>query len=492
MSNGLVFWRGTPPSDAEKVEFRNRGLQLRVVRENENTTFAGATGLVCSASPPYFQQIRRHLSDLGDALNHGLLIYLLADDDTTHAYLESNLPERLRDAQFKTRIRRRTAIPPYECAEAMARHSPGRALNATLEIRLPSGSSLPAHEEFLFGRAFSDCTAVEIKQMDGGRSAAAYEVHATLKHSDVGPRPMPFFAKVDTAQKVEDEKRNYESYAAQHIPWNKRPNIDLTRCVTGTEHGILVGSFVDRSESLWAAVQDRRGPSLIDSLFDDTLSGWRRQAYRKEPQRVRVANALPQVFDYLKVRPEHLRQAAEFGLVRPPQELSEDLFKNLQPVLLRRAPMHGDMHGLNVRVRDNDAIIIDLAKTQDGPLSADLASLDVWLAFEVPDAVPSRQNWLSLVKDLYCAEGLLRIPADSQIHDEAEWLRGSIRKIRMHAAAACEVNDEYGVAIALYLLRRSCHEARRNVDEDSYRRAAAYWLGSQLVSALAAPNRLAA
>jgi len=155
--------------------------------------------------------------------------------------------------------------------------------------------------------------------------------------------------------------------------------------------------------------------------------------------------------------------------------------------------MHGDMHGLNVRVRDNDAIIIDLAKTRLGPLCADLASLDVWLSFEPPLTPVNRSVWLSLVKELYSPVGLARPPIEQAADTGIEWLHGSIRKIRMHSAAICDSPGEYQAAVALYLLRRACYPARGDsLDEDAYRRAAAYWLGAELVSSLISPIKQAA
>lgn len=487
---GVVFWCGSPPSDAEKLEFGNRGLFLRVVSEGQAMDFAAGKGLVCSAKPPHLPYVRRQLSQIGDALDHGLLIYLLAEDDTTHTYLESNLPAEIRGDAFKHRIRRRTAISPHECAEMMARHSAGRALNPALEIAGPVDLNLDQSQEFLLKRAFSDCKSIALKSLTGGRSASVFEVRATLQFSEVGPRPMPFFAKLDDASDILQEQQCYESYASQHIPYHLRPNLDYTRCIAGVQKGILVGNFVDRSESLWDAVQAGKGPRSIDALFEDTLFGWRRQAYRNPTHRGRVVGALPKVFRFENVVADHVTKAAEFGPVKAPRELWEDLL-GLEELDLRFAPMHGDMHGLNVRVRDNDAIIIDLAKTCSGPLCADLASLDVWLSFEPPSEVPDRSAWLDLVKNLYSPTGLSRPPINEPGDSGMDWLHGSIRKIRMHSAAICEP-VEYQTAIALYLLRRACYPARGNHVEDAFRRAAAYWVGSNLVGSLVSPVRAAA
>ena len=232
------------------------------------------------------------------------------------------------------------------------------------------------------------------------------------------------------------------------------------------------------------AAQKGKGRRYIHSLFEDTLMGWRSQAYRRSTKSGSLAHALNGVFDYKKVVPDYVEQARKLGHTKSPQELWQTLL-NFPAQKWREAPMHGDMHGNNVRVRNNDAIIIDLANTAIGPLCADLASLDVWFSFELPgkeQTIPARDTWTKAVTELYSLEQVTRLRKVESVDVGLEWLRGCIRQIRMISGAICECETEYPTAVAIYLLRRATYAAGN--EEDEYRRVYAYWLGAMLVEDL--------
>lgn len=486
INRDVVYWFGCPPEAAEDREFRQRGLSIRFFNESAaSVDFAMARAAVFSGKPPGFPSACGELSRVRPALDHGLLVYLLAEDDTAQAHLGKQLPAEILEGALKNRVRRRTgATEAYEIAEVIARHDAGSAANPTLEISLPPEVALTEEQRFLIMRAFSDCRSIALKRLPGGRSANVFAVQATLSFSVAGPRPLPFFVKLDSPKKILKELDCYGLYAAHHIPWYLRPNLDAQRCLIGVTQGVLVGSFVDQSESLWEAVQKGKGSRYIHALFEDTLMGWRSQAYRNPPTPSRIANSLSTAFKYEKVDSAFVEQAQQWGLVKTPKELWEHLL-NLPAQPLRNAPMHGDMHGENVRVRNNDSIIIDLANAEIGPLCADLASLDVWLSFEVSGdqhMIPDRAAWTAVVRDLYAPEKVSLLPNMENVDVGLDWLRGSIRQIRMISGAICECDTEYSTAVAIYLLRRASYTA--DTDEDAYRRAFAYWLGAQLVENL--------
>src|SRR5207253_2919895 len=101
--------------------------------------------------------------------------------------------------------------------------------------------------------------------------------------------------------------------------------------------------------------------TLFYSLFDRTLGGWRLQAYEGPLSGV-------QVKDFMKddegkreeglkwfSRPdqipnERFEQAKAMGAKRSPAELHAAL-SVIGPIRTRIAPMHGDLHAENVRVR---------------------------------------------------------------------------------------------------------------------------------------------
>ncbi|WP_430702203.1 phosphotransferase [Mesorhizobium captivum] len=56
--------------------------------------------------------------------------------------------------------------------------------------------------------------------------------------------------------------------------------------------------------------------------------------------------------------------------------------EELPPIRRRRALCHGDLHGENVRVRGGQAILIDFAAVDHGPLVIDPAALETALVLK--------------------------------------------------------------------------------------------------------------
>jgi len=487
ISRDVVYWFGAAPTDDERLEFQRRNLAIRTTAIEDAIDFNMAKAVVYCARLPYVSAASARLNLFSCALNHGLMVYLLAADDAIQAHLQQEVPDVARKEYLARLVRSRTGIvPSYECAENIARHNAGRHANVTLQIYTPPGLHLKPEQEFFLRRAFSDCTVLTLEPLSGGLSATTFSAQATLIASEAGPRPLPFFVKLDEAHKILTESNNYVNYATHHIPWYLRPNLDRSRCLYGVDLGILVGSFVVQSESLWEAVLSGKGPRYIHALFEDTLMGWRSQAYSCQPATGRLANSLHDVFKWDKVLDKIVCRAEQHGAVRSPKDLWEQLI-NLPEQKWREAPMHGDMHAENVRVRNNDAIIIDLANARIGPLCADVASLEVWLAFQVPGSIkqiPHRSVWTQVVKHLFSPAEVTRSPTLANTDVGLDWLRACVRQTRMIAGVICECDSEYATAVALHLLRRAQYLDGAN-EEDEYRRSYAYFLGSQLVEWLA-------
>lgn len=86
-----------------------------------------------------------------------------------------------------------------------------------------------------------------------------------------------------------------------------RPNLQPDRCLVGTEFGILVGSFVTKSESLWSLITQGRARGSIDSLFKETLASWRDARSVMGEDVGSIAPALAKVFQHKNVRQRYLR-----------------------------------------------------------------------------------------------------------------------------------------------------------------------------------------
>lgn len=490
ISRTAVYWFGKEPTPEEEREFQNRDLTVRRVgSDNDYLNFEVACAAVFSCKPPHVPEVCGRLKCARDALDAGLMLALLADDATTQAHLDKYLPLPFPEELQRAVIRKTGTFAAHDLAQSIAKHDPKPPPRPTLDIALAADITLNPNERFFLTRAFSDCRRIALRRLPGGLSANTFFVQATLTFSEAGPRPMPFFVKLDDPVKISRELNNYQRFATNHIPWNLRPNLELHRCIIGVEQGILVGSFVDRSESLWEVAQKGNGARYIHTLFENTLMGWRSHADSLPMASGKLADALSDVFDYKRVLPKYIEAARQRGLDKPPEEIWLSLL-NLEGQYWREATMHGDMHGENVRVRDSDAIVIDLAKTRSkGPLSADLASLDVWLSFKLPSdsqEFPKREEWTAVVDDLYKPEHVSQMPRTENVDVGIDWLRSCIRQVRMISSATCECPTEYATAIALYLLRRATREQEFLNDgtrhsEDEYRRGYAYFLGAKIV-----------
>jgi hypothetical protein len=125
------------------------------------------------------------------------------------------------------------------------------------------------------------------------------------------------------------------------------------------------------------------------ALFKETLGVLRQDQHTADPAvHHSVVEPLAGFCKYSRIPPPRVEGAKQFGgEVHSPVSLWRKLL-NLPARQWLRTSMHGDMDANNVRVRKADAIVIDFAHATNGPMCADLASLEVWLAFEWPEGLP--------------------------------------------------------------------------------------------------------
>jgi hypothetical protein len=228
-------------------------------------------------------------------------------------------------------------------------------------------------------------------------------------------------------------------------------------------------------------VEHGEAEAAIKSLFDETLGGWRAQGFAEQSrhQDGGVAGALTGRFRVKELRDEHVRLARSLGSEATPREVWLDLLGRASQTFYR-APMHGDLHPGNVFVRQRDAILIDLASVQQGPLSADPACLEVALIFErrAGDEL-AFDEWRSAVDRLY-GLGTFRKAPDRQSGNDL-WVNrwNSAREVRAIGLAGQACSDEYLTAVAVYLLRRGMHPA--DDEHDALRRAYAIVTAGRIV-----------
>ncbi len=479
----VILWFGRRPSDTVVRECEARNCTLREGLVSDPTLGAdSARAALFTIDPSNEQEMLGLLKSCGATLvDHGLRLDIVTPDDPATGRVQSGLGNAAGGQGFNVR----TAPAPPVLAETIARHDPGPIPQRGLVISVAQNREpVRKADEILFRRAFPDCREITLVELGGGRSdARVFAVHKTAI-SNVGLWPQPAFVKLDRNAKIEREYRNYRRYAASFIPFGLRPNVqDL---VVGSERSLLVGDFVDRSESLWELAQRNVAASSITALLEETLGGWRDQGYANNPIAGSVAEAMQSagICDPSRIKAYYVERAAEEGVHRSAEQLWSVLAGLDQ--LYRRAPMHGDLHGDNVRVRGGSAILIDLASVCEGPLTADLAGLETWLAFELPDNSPRDRyedpEWRAVVDGLYAPSAFLHPPGPCRPEKPLAWIGTVVRQIRTMGIAIQSCPTEYQTAVAVQLLRRC--QWLNDHPADRYRRAHAYRTAASLVADL--------
>jgi hypothetical protein len=297
----------------------------------------------------------------------------------------------------------------------------------------------------------------------------------------VQSQPQPYFVKIGPRKKIFYEWTNYVAVVHPSLPFHLAPRLALDRCALGSVHGILVGDFVEDSESLTECSSSARASTPVGTLFDKTLRGWRFAA---------KAELQPELEGFLiwqldgHIPKERQKLAAKLGAKRDAESLRSALETALHARLAQNflwGQVHGDMHTNNVRVRGNDAILIDFQNSYRGPLLSDPAMLEVSLSIRAPKNFGFDEiSWMRTMQMLYHVD-CLRAPPDMPAPtDKYAWLAACIRQTRLHALAMQLSAGQYCLLLAFRFFQAATkdHVAKA---EENFRRAGALLLAEQLL-----------
>ena len=461
-SRALVVWFGRSPTDREVAAFVERNLTICESSDVDlNSHLPRAAGIVfvhCSARPGELKKMCERWGQL--AVCHGAAVLVLADDSN----LMAQATKIADDAGV--RVQQVLSANGHEgkAAEAIARHQCGAMMGAVELALSPSiqlEQPLDPEELVLLKRAFEGFTAVRLERLTGGRSGA--RVLRADAIQPAGPRPVPFFVKIDQRREVWEELVRYRQYVSDYIPFHLRPNITLERSLDGARYGIMVGTFFERCHPFLTCVPTRDADAVVHSLFEHTLAGWRELGYVKDG---RVSSKLfsestgDDPVGTATIDPHQAARARRQGLRMTPVEL-EDAFTSLPERLHRRAPMHGDLNVYNVFARGREAAVIDFRKVRVGPLLADIAALEISLVVECRTTTSTRETtsptiseWKAMANRLYDFRALDPIPPPADPTARTACWESCIRQLRLIALGCQTSRGEYAECLAYYLLRR--------------------------------------
>jgi hypothetical protein len=503
----VAWFASDPPENARKA-FEDRGFLVTsstATQLGDPGFLSGLSAVIFSQSAEKPMQIAQNLSEHAERLlNYGCQVIVrpgskeLSEDPRLIVNLldamglpRTGLPEKPSGKQAAEKPV--VAIPPLPhvvffgeavpwsfIANTVANNAPDAAPNLALQITVDDVvKKLDGDAELLVRRAFSDCLNVHLVAMEGGHSGVrVYRAYAELAGGFHAQWPQPHFVKIGERATILKEYEMYEDDVDPYIPFHLGPHLIRERCCLGAKEGVLVGDYVEESESLRDCASQGRAATAIACLFDRTLLGWHRR-WKEVP--VPLSRGLIQRFPRMrKISNARYARARALGATRDLDELRA-LFELCDSIPVLVGPIHGDLHAGNVRVRATDAIVIDFCAHLDFPLVYDAASLEASLLVEgFADDKREIQEWLTSVAPLYdhpVTGGRLPHPNPK---DRSCWFHACVRQIRRYARQWECVGDQYAGALAVALLAKAVKDKSAPEPEAS-RRAAAYVLAERVL-----------
>jgi hypothetical protein len=345
----------------------------------------------------------------------------------------------------------------------------------------PRARNLSRTQRDLLTRAFLDCAEVRLSDMPQGRSGAEMLIaHPTMARPVLGDAA-PLFVKFDERDRVAQEHNSYENHVRPFVPNHLGPHLVERRCCLGAEKGVLIGTYIEESESLLACATSGRSANVVDGLLTRTLAGWHRSGRIEETEYgSELARELPG--EILEAR---FVEATRLGARLTLDELRERLM-SVGSQMAWVGQVHGDLHAENVLARGADAVLIDFGKCTRGPLLLDLATLeasllvgDVYAEIRAGQRVPHR-TWRVAMAPMYTQAQLRRVPYVTKQGDPCAWLQASVRQIRLHAMNIECAPGQYARALGAALLRTASRRPGAKAAEIR-RRAMAYVFGETLI-----------
>jgi hypothetical protein len=499
ISQASVIWIGVEPNPNLQREFTDRDLVLQHWQHDKfDPDDRKVLISICQAKGVFILHNREKPSRTMDFLRcvtsvpvaySGVLPYILVENLSDTRVITGNpsakvILDRYPISYFD--ISQREHYPAF--AQTLVRHNPVMVPNLDLAIRGDT-SGLNEIDKVLLQRSFSDCGAILLQNMEQGKSAKVFRVYPEFLSDPATGYSLPFIVKLDKQHKVEREKNNYQILVKNSVPHNLRPWVDFSRCFCdpAREYGIFVANFVDRAIPLLDAINRGAGPVALNSLFEDALGRWFHKTEKKEGehpfQLLQAGNPSEDRFveSRFSEKPEVFTHAVSLGAVLKPTELLTAISKIPCDSYLH-GKSHKDLHAKNVLVKGSDAIVIDFARSQHGPILLDLATLEVSIAF---DSVPADrttktiEEWNNFVDEAFAAGMVQNLPRPKEGFEPFARHWACIRQIRRLVLSEQTNKYEYTICLAIELLRRSMF-----VDDGICIAGHAYYLADRLVRSL--------
>jgi hypothetical protein len=486
MSAKTIIWYGAQPSPGVEHRLDERGFALNLNPQNIDNPLLSVTAIAVfdlennsDIFDPYVK--------IRDLINHGVRIIIVCSKEQQKkiiAHLHNSVCNKF----------------PWQEEIIFIQNFLGT--NFDNFIDLPSvykwrgipvrqeeyKERLNSEESILIVRAFPNAEELHVTPLSPGFSGSkvllVYERRREKSIANWGqPRLVKFGSREDLQKEV-----GYMRAVAPFVPFQLRPNLDIY--VSGFSRSAFVADFVEKSESMLSAAQAGRAEAAISNLFNRTLFRWRDRAMENPLARGSPA-ATAERMNIISPSKIHSDYRENERIENRGFDF-ENLWGYLKSIEFphRVASIHGDLHGENVRVRGDDAILIDFgsvlgADNGDAPLCFDVAMLEVALVFAPTSIDNVREgqfrddDWERNIRPYYKLDAIKRTPKRETLPNPTSWIFDCIHRIRAFGNYDQTDPDEYAVALVVALWRWCKWEAKSSHEKG--RRVVALEIGAEII-----------
>jgi len=374
--------------------------------------------------------------------------------------------------------------PWSEIAKVIASRRVDDAVNLTVKLRgdVPRGARAT-----LMKRAFAEPSfkTVHLTRLGGGYSGA-HAFKAQVERS--GGKPIPYFLKIGTRKKIVEEYNGFLIGVEPYVPFYLAPPMLKENCCLGSTEGLILEHYVTESESLLECAEGGRAISPISCLFSRTLNAWHRSTATHTLGDF-VSKKLPDSIDA-----QVIKCAKALGQPQALNNLRSAFNRLGAPLRVPYSWIHGDLHAENIRIRANDAVIIDMEKHCTGPLLWDPACLECSFLIEgFGRDTRDPKSWFKSIKPCFFDE-MYNFWSHEHLTDKSSWFHVAINQIRLFVRSMVRNEDDYLAVLAAALLWKAgkpltmssdvSTEERKDIRRQQFRRGAAYLIAQHLLERL--------
>ena len=496
-----ILWYGDAPLPGVFDSFHRRGFELirdAIDDQIVDVVLANTTAVVLSHTNDTIDQVLAGYRYLPTFINHGIRVIILVpemdDNDRIRkgqlAQLDASFPWN--DVALFLADLKLTNFDNIVAAPQVPRWHP--CLIKPIGNFEPIGSD----GELLIRRAFPRAEEVRVSELSRGFSGSrVFMAHEKRLESSIAHWTQPKLIKIGLRLDMEQEVGNMRA-VSPFVPFELRPNLEAH--IAGFRKSILIADFVDKSEPLIDVARAGRAETAISNLFNRTLHTWRERAWSCGMSTESLADAAErlQIVSPEKICDDYL-QSPDIQAKRIDFSALWSALKKIQ-FPHRAASIHADLHGDNVRVRGDDAILIDLGSVKGkgepglgAPLSFDVAMLEIALVFTCERGEDKADNgfyqtrWEKEVRHYYELKAILSTPVRESVPEPESWMFGCIQRLRAFGIYDQSNQLEYAIALAIAMLRWCKFKPLGN-GADKGRRVVALAIAAELIAEICAAS----